>query len=65
MNEAPVLPMWAGFRRDRRPRAALRFMAVGALLLATAAPSVLAEDLNPAAFFRADRERLKQLQQRP
>jgi len=34
-------------------------------MIATATPSILAEDITPAEFFRADRERMQRLQQAP
>ena len=42
----------------------LRLVALAALILATGGPAVQAEDESPAAFFRADRERMRLMQQR-
>jgi hypothetical protein len=46
-----------------RPPGALRLALVAALAFATCGPSVIAQDESPAAFFRADRERMQRLQQ--
>jgi hypothetical protein len=44
--------------------AGLRLAFVALIVFATGGPTVQAEDEFPAAFFRADRERLRQIQQR-
>ncbi len=65
MSLQPTRPPGATISPNRRLRAALKLAFVGALLFSTGGPSVQAEDENPAVFFRADRERLNKMQQRP
>ena len=61
--------LWFGERKDpaisppSRWRAAGRLSFAALLVFATCGPSVFAEDDSPAAFFRADRERMERQKQ--
>ena len=52
------------WRPAGRLAVAFRLAVLALLVFATGGPAVQAEDESPAAFFRADRERLRQMQQR-